>query len=147
MIAFGAGGIGGVGLGNGRQQMSFLPEAHTDFIFPIIGEELGLGFTMGVVGAFLIIFFVVSWKLRFAPNLFQFLFAAGAMLFIVVQALINFGVSTGLLPTKGMSLPFISYGGSNLVAVFLFLGIICNCFRRWERPPLPRARELSEVEV
>lgn len=143
ILAFGTGGITGVGLGNGRQQMAFLPEAHTDFIFPIIGEELGFVFTLLVVIAFVVITFTVIRNLARASNLFQFLLAVGALLLIVFQALINFGVVTGLLPTKGMSLPFISYGGSNLIAMFLCLGIIMNCFRVWNEAPLKRATEID----
>lgn len=142
ILAFGAGGISGTGLGNGRQQLSFLPEAHTDFIFAIMGEELGLIFTVGTVILFTIMFLTVLLSLRKAPNLFQFLLVMGALLMVVVQALINFGVVTGLLPTKGMSLPFISYGGSNLVVMFACIGILLNCFRTWNRKPLKRAREI-----
>ncbi len=137
ILAFGAGGLNGVGLGNGRQQNSFLPEAHTDFIFPIIGEELGVFYSGGVVALFLSIFIIGLWNLRKAPNLFQFLLAAGAILLITSQALINIGVSTGCLPTKGMSLPFISYGGSGLVTMFILVGILVNCLRNWNRSPLP----------
>ena len=142
ILAFGAGGVSGVGLGKGRQQMAFLPEAHTDFIFPIIGEELGLGFTISVVVLFLIIFIAGLWALRRAPNLFQFLLALGALLFITIQALLNIGITTGCLPTKGLSLPFISYGGSNLVLMFMFVGVLLNCFRNWARPAITRPREL-----
>lgn len=141
MLAFGAGGLRGTGLGNGRQQLAFLPEAHTDFIFPIIGEELGFFFSAGVVIAFMVIFVVVLVRLRRAPNLFHFLLAIGLLLFLTLQALINFGVVTGLLPTKGMSLPFISYGGSNLLVMFILVGFLCNCFRVWNRPPLLAPRE------
>ena len=143
ILAFGAGGVHGVGLGNGRQQMAFLPEAHTDFIFPIIGEELGLVCTASVVVAFLMLFLLVVAKLRHAPSLFHYLMVAGSLGFIVFQALINFAVVTGCAPTKGMSLPFISYGGSNLLSMFIFLGIIFNCFAEWDKNPLPRPSEIS----
>jgi len=142
MLAFAAGGIEGVGLGSGRQQMSFLPEAHTDFIFPIIGEELGLYFTTGVVLLFLTIFLVGFLILRQAPNLFYFSLVLGSLLCIVLQAFINIGVVTGLLPTKGMSLPFISYGGSNLILMFALIGILLNCLRTWSVKPLVKASEL-----
>ena len=142
ILAFGAGGIHGVGLGSGRQQMSFLPEAHTDFIFAIVGEELGFLFTSGVVLLFMTLFFVGVLQLKRAPNLYQYLLVMGALLFITFQALINIGVVTGCLPTKGMSLPFISYGGSNLVFMFVLTGIILNGFRSWELPALRRQREL-----
>jgi len=142
ILAFGAGGVNGVGLGAGRQQMSFLPEAHTDFIFAIVGEELGLVFTAGVVVLFMTLFFIGVMQLRRAPNLYQYLLIMGALLFITFQALINIGVVTGCLPTKGMSLPFISYGGSNLVLMFTLTGIILNGFRTWELPVLRRQRDL-----
>ena len=142
ILAFGAGGIHGVGLGSGRQQMSFLPAAHTDFIFAIVGEELGFLFTSGVVLLFMTLFFVGVLQLKRAPNLYQYLLVMGALLFVTFQALINIGVVTGCLPTKGMSLPFISYGGSNLVFMFVLMGIILNGFRSWELPALRRQREL-----
>lgn len=142
MLAFGAGGVNGVGLGNGRQQLSFLPEAHTDFIFPIIGEELGLLATGGIVLIFALIFGLGIYGLRRAPNLFQFLLAMGALLFLSLQALINMLVVTGLAPTKGMSLPFISYGGSNLVTMFVLIGILFNCLRTWAVAPVHEVSEL-----
>jgi cell division protein FtsW len=142
ILAFGAGGVDGVGLGHGRQQLSFLPEAHTDFIFPIIGEELGLVFSAGVAALFLLIFALGIIGLRRAPNLFQFSLACGALFFLVYQALINMGVVTGCLPTKGMSLPFISYGGSNLIVMYMMVGLLLNCFRTWAKPPCIRMRDL-----
>ena len=141
IIGFGAGGVNGVGLGNGRQQFAFLPEAHTDFIFPIIGEELGLIFTLSVVAAFAL-FFIVTWhQLQKAPNLYQFLVVCGSLLFITLQAMINMGVSTGCLPTKGMSLPFISYGGSNLMVTYFLFGVICRCIWHWNDPPQIEPRD------
>ena len=145
ILAFGAGGYFGVGLGNGRQQFSFLPEAHTDFIFAILGEELGLVATLAVVLLFIAIFLIGMFQLRRAPNLFQFLLGVGSLLFIILQAVINIGVVTGSFPTKGMSLPFISYGGSNLVVVFVFTGILLNLFRQWEKPIVSKARELEAL--
>ena len=122
--------------------MSFLPEAHTDFIFAIVGEELGLFFTTGVVLLFFLVFFIGMVQLKRAPDLYQYLLVMGALLFITLQALINIGVVTGCLPTKGMSLPFISYGGSNLVLMIVLTAIILNGFRTWELPALQRQREL-----
>lgn len=142
ILAFGAGGLQGSGLGAGRQQMSFLPEAHTDFIFSIIGEELGFFFTAGVVVLFITLFFVGVIQLKRAPGLYQYLLMMGALLFITFQALINIGVVTGCLPTKGISLPFISYGGSNLVFMFALTGIILNGFRTWEFSTLQPKRDL-----
>jgi cell division protein FtsW len=146
ILAFAAGGVQGVGLGNGRQQQSFLPEAHTDFIFAILGEEMGLIFTLLVVGLFVTIFVAGLMHVRRAPNLFQFLLVTGSLLLICLQAIINLAVVTGMMPTKGMSLPFISAGGSNLLLMGLLVGIIINTSRTWERPrPLERRRALAEV--
>ncbi|HWA86148.1 MAG TPA: putative peptidoglycan glycosyltransferase FtsW [Opitutus sp.] len=146
VAAYAAGGVDGAGLGQGRQQLSFLPEAHTDFIFSIIGEELGLWFTLGVVALFLVIFVAGLVHLRRAPNLFQYLLVAGSLLLICVQAIINIGVVTGVLPTKGMSLPFISAGLSNLLLMGLLLGVFLNTQRTWSRATLPgRGRAMEEV--
>lgn len=142
IIALGAGGLTGVGIGNGRQQNEYLPEAHTDFIFSIVGEEMGLLATGSVVLLFTCFFLLGVQQMRKAPNVFEALMFAGALFFITFQSLINLGVVTGLLPTKGMSLPFISYGGSNLVVVYSMLGVILNGFRSWNRPALERARFL-----
>ena len=142
MLAFGVGGMDGVGLGMGRQQMYFLPEAHTDFIFPVIGEELGLIATFTILVAFLIMFFSVGLRLRQVSRMYEYLLAMGALLFVILQAIINIGVVTGCLPTKGMSLPFISYGGSNLVVTFVFVGLVINVMRRKDNPSPIQAREL-----
>mgnify|MGYP002820555630 CR=1 FL=1 len=142
LLAFGVGGMEGVGLGKGKQQLFYLPEAHTDFIFSVIGEELGLFFTLGVVACFLGLFGVVAWRLREAPTLYGFLLAMGALLFVTLQAIINVGVVTGSMPTKGMSLPFISYGGSNLVVTFVMIGLVLNVLRSRSRSAITRSREL-----
>jgi len=142
MLAFGVGGVDGVGLGMGRQQVHFLPEAHTDFILPVIGEELGLVYTLGIVLCFLLMYVGVSLRLLQAPRLYEYLLAMGALLFVSLQAIINIGVVTGSMPTKGMSLPFISYGGSNLMVTFIFVGLIINVFRRWDNPKSLKPREL-----
>lgn len=144
IVGFAIGGVDGVGLGNSRQQFSFLPEAHTDFIFPIIGEELGLLATLFVLFAFCS-FFLITWmQLKRAPNPFQAMLVTGALLIVTFQALINMGVATGLLPTKGMSLPLISYGGSNLVTTYFLLGMICRCIWTWNHPPELQPREIIE---
>ncbi len=146
LLAFAAGGVDGVGLGNGRQQNAFLPEAHTDYIFAIMGEEMGLIFTLLTVALFVTIFIAGLMHVRRAPNLFQFLLVTGCVLLITLQAIINLGVVTSLLPSKGMSLPFISAGGSNLLLMGLLVGVIINSQRTWERPkPLVRKRALTEV--
>ena len=145
LLAFAVGGTDGVGAGQGRQQNSFLPEAHTDFIFAVIGEELGLGFTLGVVAIFVIIFIAGFMHLRRAPSLFQYLLVTGTVLMICLQAIINLGVVTGLLPTKGMSLPFISAGLSNLLLMGVLIGIILNTQRTWSRTGLDGGRSLEEL--
>jgi cell division protein FtsW len=144
LAAFAAGGIDGAGLGQGRQQLNFLPEAHTDMIFAVVGEELGLWFTLGVVVMFLIIFVAGLIHLRRAPNLFQFLLVTGCLLLICVQAIINVGVVTGLFPTKGMSLPFISAGLSNLLLMGLLLGVLLNTQRTWGRASLGKSRRMMQ---
>jgi len=146
LLAFAVGGTEGVGLGQGRQQLNFLPEAHTDFIFAVIGEELGMTFTLGVVGVFTIMFIAGFMHLRRAPNLFQYLLVTGTILMISLQAIINLGVVTGRLPTKGMSLPFISAGLSNLLLMGVLIGIIINTQRSWARSGLRRGgRTLQEL--
>lgn len=142
ILAFGSGKVTGAGIGQGRQQLSFLPEAHTDFVFAIIGEELGMICTMSVAFLFMVILLAGIWNLRKAPNLYEFSVATGALLMIVVQAISNMCVVTGLMPTKGISLPFISYGGSNLVMMFAFTGLIVNCIRTWNAPKKIKAGEL-----
>ncbi|MEI6862461.1 MAG: putative peptidoglycan glycosyltransferase FtsW [Verrucomicrobiota bacterium] len=145
LAAYAAGGLDGVGLGEGRQQLAYLPEAHTDFIFAVVGEELGLWATLGVVAVFVAIFVAGLAHLRRAPNLFQFLLVAGALFFITMQALINLLVVTGSVPPKGMSLPFISAGLSNLLVMGLMIGLILNTRRSWPRPGFGGGRALLEV--
>ncbi len=148
LAAFAAGGVDGAGLGQGRQQLNFLPEAHTDMIFAVVGEELGLWFTLGVVAVFTIMFIAGLIHLRRAPNLFQFLLVTGCLLMICLQGIINLGVVTGVFPTKGMSLPFISAGLSNLLLMGLLLGILLNTQRTWGRAALGgRGRSMQEVFV
>ena len=103
-------------------------------------------FTLLVVALFVTIFVAGLMHVRRAPNLFQFLLVTGCVLLISFQAIINLGVVTSLLPSKGMSLPFISAGGSNLLLMGLLVGIIINSQRAWDRPkPLVRKRSLTEV--
>ena len=141
-LGFAAGGVSGAGLGQGRQQIYFLPEAHTDFIFAIIGEELGLYATLATVLAFLVLFVCGILHLRRAPTQFQFLLVAGALLLIALQAIVNLGVVVGRLPTKGMSLPFVSAGMSNLVLMGIIVGLLVNTRRAWTRENvLPGSRD------
>jgi cell division protein FtsW len=129
MIAFGSGGWSGLGLGNSRQKLGFVPEDYTDFIFSIIGEELGLIATLLVVLAFVIIVICGIYIAVNAREPFGFLLASGITLLIGLQAAINIGVVTSALPNKGLPLPFISYGGSNLLAMFTCVGLLFSIAR------------------
>jgi cell division protein FtsW len=124
--AFVSGGPYGAGLGQGLQKQYYLPEAHTDFILPIIAEELGLGASIGVLALFLGIFICGIVIVLHAPDTFGRLLAFGITLMITLQALINVGVVTGCLPTKGLALPFISYGGSSLLMSGVMVGVLVN---------------------
>ena len=126
LYSFVEGGWHGVGLGDSIQKQLWLPEAHTDFIFAIIAEELGLPFSGGVVVAFLAFFFCGMSIAKTAPDRFARLTAAGITMLIVTQAVINMGVVTGVLPTKGLALPFISYGGTSLLMSMILVGILVN---------------------
>ena len=130
MIALGSGGWTGLGLGNGRQKLGFVPEHHTDFIFSIIGEELGLIATLLVVVAFVVIALCGFYIALRARDRFGMLLAAGITLLISLQAAINIGVVTSALPNKGLPLPFISYGGSNLLAMLTCVGILLSIARQ-----------------
>jgi cell division protein FtsW len=129
MIALGAGGWSGRGLGDGRQKLGWIPEHHTDFIFSIIGEELGLVATMGVVVFFFTIVACGFYIAVQARDTFGMLLGSGLAMLIGLQAFINMGVVTGVLPNKGISLPFISYGGSNLVVMLCAVGILFSIAR------------------
>jgi cell division protein FtsW len=129
MAALGFGGVQGVGLGEGRQKLGFVPEHHTDFILSVIGEELGLVATLSVLTAFLVILICgvyIAWN---ATDTFGMLLASGITLLIALQVIINVGVVTGALPNKGLALPFISYGGSNLVVMMGSVGLLLNIGR------------------
>jgi len=129
MIALGSGGWTGLGLGNGRQKLGFVPEDHTDFIFSIIGEELGLIATLFILLAFVIIVSCGIYIALQSRDTFGFLLGTGITLLIGLQAAINIGVVTSALPNKGLPLPFISYGGSNLMAMFTCVGILFSIAR------------------
>jgi cell division protein FtsW len=126
LIALGTGGFKGLGIGNGRQKLFFLPEPHTDFIFSIIGEELGF------LGAVLLLsaFALLAWRgyriARYSQNRFAFYAALGCTLMIAIQALINVSVALCLLPTKGIPLPLVSYGGSSLMVSLIAVGLLLN---------------------
>lgn len=134
MIALGAGGWTGLGLGNGRQKFGFVPEHHTDFIFSIIGEELGLVATLLVVVAFVVIVICgvyIAWS---SSDTFGLLLGSGISFLVGLQAFINIGVVTSALPNKGLPLPFISYGGSNLVVMLTGIGLLLSVARRARGP-------------
>ena len=147
LIAFGSGGIEGLGLGNGRQKMQYLPEAHTDFIFPIIGEELGLFFTLAVVASYLVICVCGFVTATNAKDRFGMLLAFGAVTTVLVQACVNIGMTTALLPNKGMPLPFISFGGSNLLVCLFLIGVLINIHRHGHpiAAPIGRVRLAARV--
>jgi cell division protein FtsW len=130
MIALGAGGVTGLGLGNGLQKLGYVPEIQSDFIFANIGEELGLVATLFVVAAFLLIAICgICIALNSRDN-FGCLLASGVTFLISLQAAINIGVVTSVLPNKGLALPFISSGGSSLLAMLIGVGILLSVARR-----------------
>jgi cell division protein FtsW len=130
MVALGSGGLTGKGLGDGRQKLGFVPEHHTDFIFSIIGEELGLIATLLVIAAFVAIVFSGLYIAMQACDTFGFLLGAGITFLIGLQAFINIGVVTNTLPNKGLPLPFISYGGSNLLMMLVSVGFLLSIARQ-----------------
>jgi cell division protein FtsW len=129
LIAFGSGGVTGVGLGQSRQKMFFLPEAHTDFIFALIGEELGLWGALLVLTLFAVVALRGFRMASRHPELFGGLLAYGITLIIVLGAIVNVAVVLGLLPTKGLALPFLSYGGSALIGASLEVGLLAALSR------------------
>jgi cell division protein FtsW len=129
LIAFGSGGLTGIGLGESKQKMFFLPEAHTDFIFALIGEELGLCGAVLVLALFAVVG-IRGFRIAMRhPDSCAALLAFGVTLVILLEAVVNVGVVVGLLPTKGLALPFISYGGSALVSTFVQVGILAALSR------------------
>lgn len=126
LLALGPGGLFGLGLGQSRQKFLYLPENHTDFIFAMVGEELGF------IGATLVVllFFLVAWRgfrtAMAAPDIFSGLLAVGITSLISIQAMINMGVVSGILPVTGITLPFLSYGGTSLVFSMLAVGVLLN---------------------
>lgn len=126
LISLGSGGLWGRGLGQGRQKLFYLPEAHTDFVFSIIGEELGFVGTLIVMVLFLLLLWRGIRAARRAPDLFGFLLAFGISFMIFSVGLIHIAVNCVLLPTTGMPLPFISYGGSSVLCTLAGIGILLN---------------------
>ena len=131
-IALGSGGLIGVGLGSSKQKLFYLPESHTDFIFSIIGEELGF---LGTASVLLIFALLIWFSLRLALRIkeqFASRVVLGISAMIAFEVIVNIGVSTGMMPTKGLPLPFISYGGSSLVCHLAAMGIVFNMAREAE---------------
>ncbi len=130
LIAVGRGGVFGQGLGASNIKLMYLPTPHTDFIFPILCEELGLLGAVGLIGLF--VFFAIKGTqiAKNAPNLFGSLLAAGITWLISLQAFFNMAMSIGLLPTKGIPIPFVSFGGSSLLASLIGVGILLNISRQ-----------------
>ncbi len=139
LLALGSGGLLGVGLGNSQQKLLFLPEANNDFVFSIIGEELGLVGCAGVVLLFALLFWHGVRVARRAPDLFSSLLVFGLTLMIGIQAAVNIAVVTCSAPTKGLALPFVSSGGSSLMATMVAMGLILNVASKVEAATAPRA--------
>ncbi|MDP2644176.1 MAG: putative lipid II flippase FtsW [Desulfobacterales bacterium] len=126
LMAFGSGGIWGAGFGNSYQKLFYLPEPHTDFIFSVIGEELGLVGVLLILGLYIFIFWRGLSISRLTGDAFESLLAVGLTISIGLQACVNMGVVLGLLPTKGLTLPFISYGGTSLITNLAAIGLLMN---------------------
>ena len=145
LVAIQRGGLTGVGFNKSMQKQYYLPEAHTDFIFAIGAEEWGLIFSLVLLALFVVIFVCgVRIALR-APDRLGRLFAFGATFLVFFQALFNIGVVTGWMPTKGLALPFISYGGTNLVTAMVAIGLLFNVGRQIESSQMPRLRRSSSM--
>jgi len=125
-VAFGQGGLAGTGVGGGKSKLFFLPESHTDFILAVVGEELGFVGVAVILSLFAVLMARGMKAAREAPDPFGTLLAAGLTMMIGLQALINCMVALGLVPTKGLPLPFVSYGGSSLLASMAAAGILLN---------------------
>lgn len=147
MIALGSGGPLGLGLGNGRQKLGFLPEHHTDFIFSMIGEELGLVGTLAVLAVyavFVVCGMCIAWNAR---DTFGLMLGGGVTILIGMQAFINIGVVTSALPNKGLPLPFISYGGSSLLLMLCGVGLLLSVARHSGQAAEQLGGELEETDL
>ncbi|MCS5635613.1 MAG: putative lipid II flippase FtsW [Myxococcota bacterium] len=141
LVAFSRGGIGGVGLGNGHQKLAYLPEAHTDFVLSLVAEELGLIGVLAVLAGFVMLLVAGSRIASRARDRFTLLVAFGMTMLLTVPALINAAVVMGMIPTKGLTLPFLSYGRTSLVICCVALGLLLSAARESQRP---RARPRSQ---
>jgi cell division protein FtsW len=141
MVAMGAGGTTGLGLGNGRQKFGFVPEHHTDFIYSILGEELGMIATVAVVAAFVGFLVCGLYIASRARERFGVLLATGITALIALQAFVNMAVVTSLLPNKGLALPFISRGGTSLLMMLTCVGLLLNVARHAGDPEWAEASD------
>lgn len=147
LIAFGRGDIAGVGLGNSIQKQFYLPEAHTDFVFAILAEEFGLFGTLIVIGLFALLVYRIcktGFKAEQNKQLFSAYLTYGIAILFGVQAFINMGVNMGLLPTKGLTLPLVSYGGSSLIVSCMCLGIVARVQKELADPSLQQSSETPQ---
>jgi cell division protein FtsW len=131
LIAVGSGSFWGLGVGNSRQKFFYLPMQHTDFIFSVIAEETGFLGTFTIISLYIVLLYFglrIAWRIQ---NRFASLVIAGFSMVTSLQALINIAVTTGLVPTKGIGLPFISYGNTSLVCNLLMVGIVINLAREY----------------
>jgi len=147
LIAFGSGGLDGLGLGDGRQKFLYLPYAHTDFIFPMIGEELGLRLTLLTVLGYLLICLCGIIVAANSRDRFGMLLGFGCVMMISLQAVVNIAVTTSLMPNKGMPLPFISFGGSNLAVCYFMIGILVNIYRHGNPLTVPVSPNLRMMRT
>lgn len=147
LLSFHSGGVTGVGLGQGQGKLFFLPEAHTDFTMAVFGEELGfIGFCLLLVLYGFVVFktFQISFK---AKDTFQKCLALGFALIFSFSVFINMGVALGLLPTKGLTLPFLSYGGSSLLCLCFLFGLVINIENSLESNTLKPIRRGKSVKI
>jgi cell division protein FtsW len=133
-LALGSGGLMGSGLGGSKQKLFYLPEPHTDFILSVLGEELGLWGMALTLGLFMVLIWRGVRTTLNARDLFGAYLALGATVMVGLQAFVNAAVVMGLLPTKGLTLPFISYGGSSVLANFACVGLMLSVARHQGRP-------------
>ena len=144
LMAFGTGGIWGVGIGKGYQKLFYLPEPHTDFVFSVIGEELGLLGVLVILGLYALIFWRGIFISKNSQDSFGSFVAIGLTTAIGLQVCVNMGVALGLLPTKGLTLPFLSYGGSSLLLNMASIGILMNI---GASKKLPKSRKAKGSKV
>jgi cell division protein FtsW len=146
LLAFANGGLNGVGFGNGAEKHGYLPFAHTDFIFPVIGEELGLWFTLATVLCYVLITVFGLLIALHASDTFGRLLAVGLTAMLAVPAILNIAVTTAMVPNTGLPLPFVSYGGTNLVFALAGVGLLVSIHRQaifGARTDMPLEREQS----